>query len=105
MSKRRASSQMPAIEPTATLPSTSPPDAAFSVRATELTALVYEPGKSNARRAEELLHSFGFQVIVSDDIETALRHVDSAPGVHLVGCRAARRSPGRSRRAARIVRR
>jgi diguanylate cyclase (GGDEF)-like protein len=77
---------MPAIEPTATLPSTSPPDAAFSVRATELTALVYEPGKSNARRAEELLHSFGFQVIVSDDIETALRHVDSAPGVHLVLC-------------------
>jgi diguanylate cyclase (GGDEF)-like protein len=86
LSKRRASSQMPAMEPTATLPSSSPPEAAFSVRATELTALIYETGKSNAKRAEELLQSFGFQVIVSDDLETALRHVDSAPGVHLVLC-------------------
>ncbi len=56
------------------------------MRAAELTALIFETGKSNARRAEELLQSFGFQVIVSDDVETAIRHVDSAPGVHIVLC-------------------
>jgi PleD family two-component response regulator len=51
-----------------------------------MTALVFETGKSNARRAEELLLSFGFQVVVADDVEDARRAIDSGPGVHLVLC-------------------
>ena len=87
MSKRRSSSIMPvAAAADSTVPTQPPAEAAFSARAASLTALVYEPGKSNARRAEELLQSFGFQVIVADDVEVARRHIDSGPGAHIVLC-------------------
>ncbi len=86
MSKRRAPTvSQVASPPESTVPTSPPPEAAFSVRAAALTGLVYETGKANARRAEELLRSFGFQVIVADDAQAARRHVDSG-AAHVVLC-------------------
>jgi diguanylate cyclase (GGDEF)-like protein len=87
VSKRRTSSVMPVAAPAdSTVPTQPPAEAGFAARVASLTALVYETGKSNAKRAEELLASFGFQVVVADDVEEARRHIENGPGVHLVLC-------------------
>lgn len=94
MSRRRPPTSRPgaeasrsAVASAAVTAAVTPPPPVAAARAAATTVLVVESGKTNQKRAEELVHALGYRALVCDEVAAALRHLDgdAPPDVVLCG--------------------